>query len=416
MTSPVFPIDAVRARFPALSVNDPGGQRVYFDAPGGTQICNDAIDGMVAHLRSGTANAGGSFASSIDTDAMSVAAHEAMADLLGGQPGEIAFGPNMTSLTFALSRALAQDWQAGDEIVLSRLDHDANISPWLMAARDRDVTVRWIELDTDSGTLRLDALPGLLGPKTRLVAVGGASNALGTINDLRTIIDIVRAHSKALIFIDAVQSVPHVPTDVAALGCDFVACSPYKFFGPHQGVLWGRADLIEGLAAYKVRPASSQPPAVRFETGTPSFEGQAGVLGTIGYLEWLGRQVAPGVNDRRSALLAAMTACVAYEYRLGERLLAGLATIPGLRLYGPPTMDGRVPTFAFTIKGYHPKDVAAHLATRAINAWAGHFYAIEPVGQLGLVDSGGLLRVGLCHYNDASEVDRLIAALRELAA
>ncbi len=415
MTSQPFPIDAVRARFPALSVDEPGGRRVYFDAPGGTQICNDAIEHMVAHLRSGTANAGGSFASSIDTDAMSEAAHAAMADLLGGQPGEIAFGPNMTSLTFAVSRALAQDWQAGDEIVLSRLDHDANISPWLLAARDRGAVVRWIDLDIDNGTLKIDELPGLLNARTRLVAVGGASNALGTINDLRAIIDMVRAHSDALIFIDAVQSVPHVPTDVATLGCDFLACSPYKFFGPHQGVLWGRADLLDNLAAYKVRPASSQPPAVRFETGTPSFEGQAGVLGTIDYLAWLGRQVAPGVNDRRSALRAAMEACVAYERTLGERLLAGLATIPGLRLYGPPTMDGRVPTFAFTIAGHRPTDIADHLAARAINAWAGHFYAIEPVARLGLTDSGGLLRVGLCHYSEAGEVDRLIAALRELA-
>jgi len=416
VTVPPFPIDAVRARFPALSISDPGGRRVYFDAPGGTQICSDAIERMVAHLRSGTANAGGAFASSVDTDAISAAAHAAMADLLGGQPGEIAFGPNMTSLTFALSRALAQDWRAGDEIVLSRLDHDANVSPWLLAARDRDVTVRWIDLDPDSGTLRLDALPGLLGPHTRLVAVGAASNALGTINDLRAIIDTVRAHSTALVFVDAVQSVPHLPTDVAALGCDFLVCSPYKFFGPHQGVLWGRADLLDGLTAYKVRPASSQPPAVRFETGTPSFEAQAGVLGTIDYLAWLGRQVAPGVNDRRSALLAAMSACIAYERTLGERLLAGLATIPCLRLYGPPTMDGRVPTFAFTLAGHRPSDIAAHLAARAINAWAGHFYAIEPVARLGLSDSGGLLRVGLCHYNEADEVDRLIAALRELAA
>jgi len=416
MTTPPFPIDAVRARFPALSVSDAGGRRVYFDAPGGTQICSDAIDRMVAHLRSGTANAGGAFASSVDTDAMSAAAHAAMADLLGGQPGEIAFGPNMTSLTFAMSRALAQGWQAGDEIILSRLDHDANVSPWLLAARDRDVTVRWIDLDPDSTTLRLDALPGLLGPRTRLVAVGAASNALGTINDLRAIIDTVRAHSTALVFVDAVQSVPHLPTDVAALGCDFLVCSPYKFFGPHQGVLWGRADLLDGLTAYKVRPASSQPPAVRFETGTPSFEGQAGVLGTIDYLAWLGRQVAPGVNDRRSALLAAMSACIAYERTLGERLLAGLATIPGLRLYGPPTMDGRVPTFAFTLAGHRPSDIAAQLAARAINAWAGHFYAVEPVARLGLSDSGGLLRVGLCHYNEAGEVDRLIAALRELAA
>ena len=414
MTAPPFPIDAVRARFPALGVSDAGGQRVYFDAPGGTQICQDAIDRMVAHLRSGTANSGGSFAAAVDTDAMSAAAHQAMAELLGAQPGEIAFGPNMTSLTFAASRALAQGWQAGDEIVLSRLDHDANISPWLMAARDRDVTVRWIDIDPDHGTLRLDGLPGLLGAKTRLVAVGGASNALGTINDLRTIVDMVRAHSSALVFVDAVQSVPHVPTDVAALSCDFLACSPYKFFGPHQGVLWGRAGLLDGLEAYKVRPASSQPPAVRFETGTPSFEGQAGVLGTIEYLEWLGRRVSPGVNDRRSALLAAMTACVAYERTLGERLLAGLATVPGLRLYGPRGMDDRVPTFAFTIEGHRPKDIAAHLAAHAINAWAGHFYAIEPVGRLGLMESGGLLRVGLCHYNDAGEVDRLIAALEEL--
>lgn len=415
MPNAAFPIDAVRARFPALSVSDPGGQRVYFDAPGGTQICQDAIDRMVAHLQGGTANAGGKFATSADTDAMSAAAHEAMADLLGAQPGEIAFGPNMTSLTFALSRALAREWQAGDEIILSRLDHDANVSPWLMAAEDRGVTVRWIDLDTDGGTLRIDGLPDLLGPKTRLVAVGGASNALGTINDIPAIAAMVRAHSEALVFVDAVQSVPHVPTDVTALGCDFLACSPYKFFGPHQGVLWGRAGLIERLTAYKVRPASSQPPAVRFETGTPSFEGQAAVLGTIEYLEWLGRLVSPGVNDRRSALLAAMKACLAYEHALGDRLLAGLATIPGLRLYGPPTMEGRVPTFAFTVEGHQPRDMAAHLAARAINAWAGHFYAIEPLGQLGLVDTG-LLRVGLCHYNDASEVDRLVAALKELTA
>jgi cysteine desulfurase family protein (TIGR01976 family) len=410
-----FPIDAVRARFPALSVNDAGGQRVYFDAPGGTQICQDAIDRMVAHLRGGTANSGGKFATSVETDAMSAAAHEAMADLLGAQAGEIAFGPNMTSLTFALSRALSRDWRAGDEIVLSRLDHDANISPWLMAAQDRDVTVRWIELDIDSGTLRIDALPDLLGAKTRLVAVGGASNALGTINDVPAISAMVRAHSSALVFVDAVQSVPHLPTDVTTLGCDFLACSPYKFFGPHQGVLWGKAELIAGLTTYKVRPAASQPPAVRFETGTPSFEGQAAVLGTIEYLEWLGRLVSPGVNDRRSALLAAMKACVAYEHGLGERLLTGLAAIPGLRLYGPPTMEGRVPTFAFTIEGHLPRDIAAHLAARAINAWAGHFYAIEPLGQLGLVEDG-LLRVGLCHYNDAGEVDRLIAALQELTA
>lgn len=409
-----FPIDAIRARFPALGLTDDGVARVYFDAPGGTQTCSDAIDAMAAHLRGGTANSGGGFVTSRETDAIVEAAHAAMADLLGADPAEIAFGPNMTSLTFAVSRSLARDWQPGDEIVLTRLDHDANVTPWAMAAEDRGVTVRWIDIDPSTCTLRLDTLAGLLGPKTRLVAIGGASNAVGTLNDLPAAIASVRAHSDALIFVDAVQSVPHVPTDVAALGCDLLACSPYKFFGPHQGVLWGRAALLDSLVAYKVRPATLRPVARRFETGTPSFEGQAGTLGGVAYLEWLGRTVEPGANSRRQALVAAMTACVDYERRLGERLLAGLATVPGLMLYGLPTMAGRVPTFAFTIAGHTPEAVADALAARNIFAWAGNFYAVEPVARLGLADSGGLVRVGLCHYNTAEEVDRLIAALHAL--
>jgi cysteine desulfurase family protein (TIGR01976 family) len=410
-----FPIDAVRASFPALAVTDGGRPRAYFDAPGGTQVCAHAIRAMVAHLESGTANAGGAFATSVATDALSVTAHRAMADLLGGDPGEIAFGPNMTSLTLALSRALAADWQAGDEIVLSRLDHDANVAPWLRAARDRDVAVRWIDLDVERGTLRIDTLPALLGTRTRLVAVGGASNALGTINDVAAIIAAVRAHSDALVFVDAVQLVPHEPCDVGALDCDFLVCSPYKFFGPHAGVLWGRASVLATLDAYKVRPAAIMPAAVRLETGTPSFEAQAGVIGTIDYLDWLGGELAPGAPDRRTRLLAAMTGCTAYERDLGNRLLAGFQRLPGLSLYGPPTMDGRVPTFAFTLAGQHPHDVAAHLAGRNIFAWSGHFYAVEPMAQLGLTDAGGLVRIGLCHYNTADEVDRLLAALAELA-
>lgn len=409
-----FPIDVVRAHFPALAVTDDGRPRAYFDAPGGTQACSGAIAAMVAHLQTGTANAGGAFATSVATDAMSAAAHRAMADLLGGEPGEIAFGPNMTSLTLALSRALSAQWSAGDEIVLSRLDHDANVAPWLLAARDRGVTVRWIELDTEQGTLRTDALPSLLGPRTRLVAVGGASNSLGTINDVAAIVRAVRAHSDALVFVDAVQSVPHEPTDVRALGCDFLACSPYKFFGPHAGVLWGRAELMAGLDAYKVRPASINPPAVRFETGTASFEAQAGVIGTIDYLEWLGGELAPDAPDRRARLVAAMHGCTAYERMLGERLLAGFQRLAGVSLYGPPTMDGRVPTFAFTLAGHRPRAVAEHLASRGIFAWAGHFYAVEPLTQLGVMDSGGLVRVGLCHYHTVEEVDRLLAALEEL--
>jgi cysteine desulfurase family protein (TIGR01976 family) len=281
-----------------------------------------------------------------------------------------------------------------------------------MAARDAGAEIRWLDIDPASGTLRLDALPGLLNARTRLVAVGGASNALGTLNDVAAIVGTVRAHSDALVYVDAVQSVPHVPTDVRALGCDFLACSPYKFFGPHQGVLWGRAELLGRIEAYKVRPASIDPPAIRFETGTQSFEGQAGVLGTIDYLEWLGTELAPAApNSRRQALVTAMEACLAYERTLGDRLLAGFAGVPGLKLYGPPTMDGRVPTFSFTLEGVPADCIAARLADTGIFAWSGSFYAVEPVARLGLEERGGLLRVGLCHYNTAEEVDRLLEAL-----
>jgi cysteine desulfurase family protein (TIGR01976 family) len=409
-----FPIDQVRAQFPALAVTDGGSPRIYFDAPGGTQICRQAIARMVAHLERGTANAGGAFVTSLETVALTRQAHAAMADFLGGDPGEIAFGPNMTSLTFALSRALAQQWREGDEIVLSRLDHDANVTPWALAARDRGVTVRWLDIDPEAGTLRLDTLPGLLSDRTRLVAVAGASNALGTLNDLGEIARIARAHSSALIFVDAVQSVPHLPTDVRALDCDFLACSPYKFFGPHQGVLWGRAELLEGIEAYKVRPSSTTPPGVRFETGTQSFEAQAAMLGTIEYLEWLGRLLDPGATSRREALFAAMTGCLAYEHELGARLIEGLGSLPGCRLYGPPTMEGRIPTFGFTLAGHQPRAVAEQLARANIFAWSGSFYAVEPMARMGLADSGGLVRVGLCHYNTQAEVDRLIEVLAEL--
>lgn len=401
-----FPIDAVRAQFKAL--HQPGNP-VYFDAPGGTQICASAVSRMVMHLENGTANSGGAFRTSIETDALSAQAHAAMADLLGGTPDQIAFGQNMTSLTLAVSRALAKDWAEGDEIVLTRLDHDANVAPWLLAARDRKATVRWLDFDPETGRWSADDLPALLNNRTRLVALGMASNALGTINPVEAAIRHVRAHSFALVYVDAVQSVPHIVTDVAALGADFLACSPYKFFGPHQGVLWARdASAVE---AYKVRPAGDEG-AHRFESGTPSFESQAGVLGTIEYLEWLGAEADPQANSRRARLIAAMQAMVAYEHDLGERLLAGLATIPGLRLWGPPTMEGRVPTFSFTIRNHHPDDIAEHLAARDIYAWSGHFYAVEVLARLGLEE--GLLRVGLCHYSTEAEVDRLIEALRDL--
>ncbi len=408
-----FPIAAVRARFPALARQVKGEPAVYFDAPGGTAACDTAIEGVAARMRLGSAHPGGPFASSLETETLCAEAQAAMADLLGAQPHEIAFGPNMTSLTFAVSRALAREWGMGDELIVTRLDHDANVAPWLQVAEDRAMTVRWLDFDPATGRWRLDDLAKLLTPKTRLVALGMASNALGTVNPIAEAAKLIRANTNALIYVDAVQSVPHLVTDVAALGADFLACSPYKFFGPHQGVLWMDQRLDERVRAYKVRPAGNEG-AHRFETGTPSFEGQAGVSGMVDYLDWLGGQVDPGANSRRQRLIAAMTASSAYERFLGEHLLAGLASIPGLKLWGPPTMDGRVPTFSFTIDGHAAQQISEHLAARGIFAWAGNFYAVEAVERLGLADAGGLLRVGLCHYSTSEEIDRLIAALRDL--
>ena len=249
-----FPIDAVRARFPALAVTDGGRRRIYFDAPGGTQACDAAIEAMAAHLRGGTANSGGGFASSVATDAASEAAHAAMADLIGAEPDEIAFGPNMTSLTLAVSRALAANWVAGDELVVTRLDHDANVAPWLRVAADRGMTVRWLDFDPATGVLDVAALPDVLTARTRLVTVGLASNAIGTLNDVAAIVAMVRAHSNALVFVDAVQAVPHVAVDVAALGADLLVCSPYKFFGPHMGVLSARTGVLGSVTLQLEEP------------------------------------------------------------------------------------------------------------------------------------------------------------------
>jgi cysteine desulfurase family protein (TIGR01976 family) len=408
-----FPIERVRRRFPALTVTDDGRPRVYLDAPGGTQVCADAIEAMRQHLTDGTANAGGAFATSTAVDALSAAAHEAIAELIGADANEVAFGPNMTSLTLAVSRALAREWNRGDELVVTRLDHDANVAPWLEIAADKGMPVRWLDFDPDSGRLRLGDLPALMSDRTRLVAIGGASNALGTIADLAAVVATVRASTAALIFVDAVQLAPHVAIDVTTLGCDLLAFSPYKMFGPHAGVLWCRRDVAERTAAYKVRPAGTRG-ARRFETGTPSFEAQAGMLGMIAYLDWLGGTVAPAAATRRDRLAAALAACDAYEAELGQALLDGFGRLNSVRLYGPPTMAGRVPTFAFTVEGQAPAAVAEHLAGQGIFVWSGHFYAVETIARLGLADAGGLVRVGLCHYNTRAEVDRLLAALAQL--
>ncbi len=396
----MFDVEKARAEFPALHVTDGDYPRLYLDAPGGTQVCRRAIARMVEHMECGTANAGGAFATAIATDKLTREAHAAVAGFLGGQPGEVAFGLNMTSLTLALSRALSARWREGDEIVLTRLDHDANVAPWLLVAKDRGLTVRWIDLDPDTGRLRLDTLGEVLSERTVLVAVGHASNALGTVNDVAAIAKAAKdANPDALVYVDAVQSVPHMAVDVTALGCDLLVASPYKFFGPHQGVMWGREALLEELTAYKLRPSPSSPPAVKWETGTPSFEGQAGTLGAIEHIEAFG----------------GMATLAAYEARLGQRLLDGLLSVPGLWLWGPQTMADRVPTFAFTLNGIDPRVIAQKLAAENIFIWSGSFYAVEVIERLGLSNSGGLARVGVCHYNTLQEVDRAVAAIERIA-
>lgn len=298
---------------------------------------------------------------------------------------------------------------------MTRLDHDANVAPWLEVAADRGMTVRWLDFDPATGRLRTGELPDLLSDRTRLVAVGGASNALGSVADLKAIVAMVRGRSPALVFVDAVQLAPHVAIDVGAIGCDLLAFSPYKMFGPHAGVLWCRLDLAERLDAYKVRPAGTRG-ARRFETGTPSFEALAGVVGMVGHLDWLGATVAPDARTRRERLVAAFEASQIYEGALGDVFLKGLRHINGGRLRGPETMEARVPTFAFNVEGHKPAAVAARLAEQGIFAWSGHFYAVETVARLGPTESGGLVRIGLCQYNTLGEIERTLDIINRLVA
>jgi len=411
-------IAALRDHFPALARSLHGRAVAYLDGPGGTQVTRECIAAMTAYLERSNANHGGAFTASVETDAMLDQVHAATADFLGAaDPDEIAFGPNMTTLTFSMSRALGRDIGPGDEIVVTRLDHDANVAPWLAMAEDRGATVRWLELAEDGATLDLDRLGDALTERTRVVAVGLASNALGTITDVRRVTDAAHAVG-AIAYVDAVHAAPHLPIDVRVLGADLLACSPYKFFAPHLGALYGRRDLLERLTAYRVRPAGGALPG-KWETGTQNHEALAGLLGTFGYLEMVGAAYgdASTTDDRRTKLRAAMTAIRAHEQDLSAATLDRLATVPGLRVHGitdPARLDERVPTFSVTLTGHHPRSIAEHLATRAISTWDGDFYAWELVRALRLGEAGGLLRIGLVHYNTLDEVDRLVEALRDL--
>ena len=397
---------------------------MYFDGPGGTQVPQAVIDAMAEYFRLANANHAGHFITSRRNDQTIDQARAAMADFLNAaSSAEIVFGANMTTLTFNLSRALGRTLKPGDEIVVTRLDHDANISPWL-ALEELGVEVKWADFDVETCQLDLEHLTSLLTEKTKLVAVGYASNAVGTINPIGRIAALAR-NVGALLWVDAVHYAPHGPIDVQTLGCDFLVCSAYKFFGPHVGVLWGRLELLEELQAYKVRPAQATPPH-KFETGTLNHEGLAAVTAAIDYLAELGRnngsylEGTVNLDDyegRRKELKQAMNAIAAYERPLFAYMMAEVQKIPGITVYGitnPEEFDQRCPTLAFTRSGFTPAEMAAHLGDQGIFVWDGNYYALAVTERLGLEESGGMVRVGLAHYNTKEEVDRLITALREM--
>lgn len=416
MTTSIPTIDpvALRAKFPALQRLVDGKPAAFFDGPGGTQSPEQVIEAMAGYLRRGSSNLGGPFLTSREADATTAAARAAIKDLINArQPEEIIFGQNMTSLTFSISRAIAQTWQPGDEIVVTQIDHDANISPWLRAAEDRGVTVRWLDFRPEDCTLSLDTLPSLLNERTRLMAVNYASNAVGTITDVARVVDIAHA-AGALVYIDAVHYAPHALLDVQELDCDFLACSVYKFFGPHTGVLYGKHELLESLTAYKVRPASNKSPG-KWETGTQSFESLSGVAAAVDYLAGIGGEE----GSRRERLVQAMEAIKRYEADLSEQFLRRAVQVPGLRVYGITDIEElahRTPTFAVSLQGFTPQELATRLGERGFFVWHGHYYAVAVMERLGLLDSGGLVRIGFAHYNTAEEVDRLVDTLLELTS
>ena len=409
-----FDIRWVRAQFPALRQEVNGRPAVFFDAPGGTQVPERVIDAMRDYLASSNANTHGAFVTSRRSDEIIANAHGAVADLLGCDTDEVVFGPNMTTLAFALSRAIGRELKPGDELIVTRLDHDANVAPWV-ALEERGAVVRFVDIHPQDCMLDMDDLKRQIDKRTRVVAAGYAANAVGTINDVA---EVVRLSHRvgALAFIDAVHYAPHGPIDVRALDCDFLACSSYKFFGPHCGVLYGKREHLTRLQPYKVRPASEALPD-RWETGTQNHEGQAGVAAAIDYVAELGRRVSPEASTRRAQLLAAYSAIRDYERGLAERLISGLLIIPGLTFYGirdPERFDHRTPTVAIRMEGHTPRQLAEYLGECGIFTWDGNYYALNLTERLGVESTGGMLRIGLVHYNTAEEVDRLLAALSEV--
>ena len=406
----------VRAQFPALAQTVNGHPAVFLDGPGGTQVPQRVIDAISGYLRRNNANTAGAYATSRNTDAMIAEARRAMADFFNCDPDEVVFGPNMTTLTYAISRSIGRELHPGDEILLTHLDHDANISPW-RALEERGVTIRLAEINEEDCTLDMHDLTAKITERTKLVAVGYASNAVGTINHAEEVIRL--AHKAgALAYIDAVHYAPHGPIDVRALDCDFLVCSTYKFFGPHMGVLYGKREHLKRLVPYKVRANTNAIPN-RWEWGTLNHECIAGITACVDYLADLGRRVDPSASTRRSALLAAYKAIQQHEHELMERLISGLLVIPGLKLYGihnPQRFNQRCPTVAVRIAGWTPLQLATKLGERGFFTWDGNYYALNLTERLNVEKDGGFLRIGLAHYNTTEEVERFLAALREIVS
>ena len=415
-------IKTIREQFPALALKDEGKARIYLDNPGGTQVPRQVLERMEHYLIHTNSNHGGPFRTSVESDKVLEDAHQGMADLLNAKSAdEIIFGANMTSLTFAVSRSIGRLLKHGDVILLTRMDHDGNVGPWLHLAEDLGLEVKWLNFDLKTYEYDLEEAQSIFKDNNiKLAAINYASNCLGTINNVKALTEMAHL-SDTLVFVDAVQYVPHGPTDVQDIGCDFLACSPYKFFGPHQGVLWGKAELLEKLEAYKVRPAENTAPG-KFETGTQLHEGQAGTLGVLEYLEWLGETMGaeylanfPEFSGRRKKLHAAMLAIQDYEQTLSSRLIEGLQNLAGVDVKGISAVKDlarRVPTVSFTVKNQNPEEIAVKLAAENIFVWHGHNYALEAVRLLGIEEAGGVVRIGPVHYNTLEEIDRTLEVLK----
>lgn len=416
-------VSNIRAGFPALQQTVNGKPVFFFDSPGGSQIHGSAIEAIERYLVTMNSNAHGAFSHSARTDEVTHEARNALADFLNApRPEEIVFGPNMTTLTFRISQAVGRTMKPGDEIVVTKLDHDANISPWL-ALREKGIIVRFVDFDPADCTLDMNGMEQAINHNTKVVALGYASNSVGTINHVKAVTEM--AHEMgAWVFVDAVHYAPHGPIDVVELGCDFLACSAYKFFGPHLGILYGRYELLDQLPALKVVPAGDSPPE-KFETGTNNFEGICGAAAAVNYLASVGdsfggefKREFGTMTGRRQNLKAGMCSIRAYEKQLCSELLEGIAEVPGIEVYGIcdlEKLDQRVPTVSFTLQGLSPREIACRLNEKNIFVWDGHFYAVAAVERLGLLERGGLVRVGICHYNTTREVETLIESLEEIS-